>query len=52
MVRDGDLMTRIAESQFLEAVTSIDGGLDREDHSDDTRRPIFGFLNRELFGDA
>jgi hypothetical protein len=52
MVRDGDLMTRIAESQLPEAEPSIDSGLDPEDHSDDARRPIFGFLNRELFGDT
>jgi hypothetical protein len=49
MVRDGYLMTRIAESQFPEAEPSIEGGLDPEDHSNDTRRTIVGFLNLGLF---
>jgi hypothetical protein len=45
-LRDGDLMTRIAKSQLPEAEPSIEGWLDPENHSNDTRRPIFGFLNR------
>jgi hypothetical protein len=52
MVRDGDLRTRIAESQLPEAEPPIDSGLDPGDHSGDTRRPIFGFLNRGLFSDT
>jgi hypothetical protein len=52
MVRDGDLMARIAESQLPEAGPSIDGESGSEGHSDDTTRPIFDFLNWERFGDA
>jgi hypothetical protein len=52
MVRDGDLMARIAGSQLPEAEPSIDGGSDPEGHSDKMRRPIFRLLNRELVRDA